>query len=1382
MRADTVTFAQANSARARNPRFVIEVAFDATNSTLRYFTSHADAATPIGATVVAGVIQGISGTSQTLKPDTAAATIGNINFTLVDVGGAVTTALGGQLALGRSTRLQRVRVYMGYEGFAWADYVLVQTQLVQDIAYNAGAYKFGCLDVQRQLRNDVFDVAKTTLTLSALASDTTINVVGTGAFAMLEHGTSYSDAPSVDPPGSIKVGYIRIENEIIRYTGISGTSFTGCTRGALGTIAVDHLVDPSATTDQTTPVAEYVYFELPLIKALYAILTGRVLGTDNLFLRSEEFDNASWSKTNVTVTADDVAGPDGTLTADKLAATASAATSISQAATVAATKATFSVYIKKGSGATDANRYAVRNATTATTLLAVTVNFDTKAISYITGSAGASIEDAPGGWLRLTLSVSSGISSGNSVSALIAFDGSSETAGEFSYAWGAQLNADSIAWPYARTTSAARAQASFPSGWNLGISTDYVRLADFVDPSKRDLYDPLDDLQAFTVRFEDLEKTDGKKFCETELALLAGAFMPVYADGTLGFRRQANMLTGAGYVAQLDDDPNGENNVVEVDDLEHDFNSLHNVLAIKWNWEPLQSGGKGDFTRENVLLDAGSIAIYGRAAPLVLSFRGLHGSRHSATALQRLFDAIRDRYTGPPQRIKPKALGRMNVLEVADVVRLRLRSVRDYVASSSGLATLDRSFEIQNVAIDWISGEVGLDLMASSKRPDEVPATGDATVLTSAWRTGTGTSLASALGGALTGSAPAHISSNATLNGSADMNAAASIYYIDDDLQLDSGKTLTITGNVQIRSKFFQRNGEIDGKGGGLAGAAAFSGTPAGAGDFNGGTKGFIGTTEAGGGLINATLSVLFGTTIVWAVNWLRGPVVAGANAVVPQINLAWDGVTLDGIPTDLRGTSGSSGGPVVNSPSNLKGGAGGAGGAGLCIVCTGYAGGVAGAIDLSGADGSPGQSAVFGPFTLHAGSGAGGAPGGLLVLLDGALATATGLNDTGFVALQGKTPIIGQSVSDFQQLQSGDVRSDFVGTGDGTTFPLPNLSGARGGSRVQYIPANVTANADPDQPDTILGQIADAFILNNWTRQQTDSTQTLQGMRYMPGAPYPYACGGTSATGDIVVSKDAARWERKTNPTAGAVADFAWNGTCAIAVGGSGATNLLLRSTDMVTWTQQTVPDATKVLSSVVWSSSLSLFIAVGAGSIIWTSPDGVTWTARTAANAGTNFVAFANGIAIAGGSSGGNALIQYSTNGTSWTAASIDNATGYGINGIVFGNGRWVAVGGEKQIATSIDNGATWTKGADLPAPFRSTVGATRKVDFSGDVFAVAGVADTGTSQGALAVSRDGKAWAARTGPVTQIRGIAYGAGFWLACGNAEGGTGYIATTIRT
>jgi hypothetical protein len=251
---------------------VIELAFDSASTILWYFTSHTDSALPPGASSILGVIEDMSGTSQTLNPDTANASIGNINFAVVDRASIVTTTLGSQLVLGRSTRRQRVRVYVGFEGLAWADYTLVQTQLVTEIAYSEGAYKFTCADVQREMRKDIFELAKTTLAQSLSASATTIEVFNTAILQTVAHGASYSDAPSAT------VGYVKIQDEVIRYTGKTSTQFTGCTRGALNTRAVEHAVDAATAADRRTAVEEYVYLEMPAVKLMYALLTGTLHG------------------------------------------------------------------------------------------------------------------------------------------------------------------------------------------------------------------------------------------------------------------------------------------------------------------------------------------------------------------------------------------------------------------------------------------------------------------------------------------------------------------------------------------------------------------------------------------------------------------------------------------------------------------------------------------------------------------------------------------------------------------------------------------------------------------------------------------------------------------------------------------------------------------------------------------------------------------------------------------------------------------------------------------------------------------------------------------------------------------------------------------------
>ena len=67
----------------------------------------------------------------------------------------------------------------------------------------------------------------------------------------------------------------------------------------------------------------------------------------NLLLQSQTFDNASWTATNATVTANSAVAPDGTLTADTVTATA-AFGRIHQFVTYTAVPHTLSVFVRKG--------------------------------------------------------------------------------------------------------------------------------------------------------------------------------------------------------------------------------------------------------------------------------------------------------------------------------------------------------------------------------------------------------------------------------------------------------------------------------------------------------------------------------------------------------------------------------------------------------------------------------------------------------------------------------------------------------------------------------------------------------------------------------------------------------------------------------------------------------------------------------------------------------------------------------------------------------------------------------------------------------------------------------------------------------------------------
>lgn len=173
----------------------------------------------------------------------------------------------------------------------------------------------------------------------------------------------------------------------------------------------------------------------------------------NLFVRSQELDTSGWTRSNAAVTADTSAAPDGTMTAERVASTATTSVAVQQSAAPGAAFATASVFVRKGSGAAEANVFRLRNMTTATTLVEVSIDHDSGGVAYVAGSSGAVLSAAVDGWRRLGLTVLTGVSSGDNLRFDVCFVGLAATSSSHAAVWGAQLEAGR--WASAYTPSGA---------------------------------------------------------------------------------------------------------------------------------------------------------------------------------------------------------------------------------------------------------------------------------------------------------------------------------------------------------------------------------------------------------------------------------------------------------------------------------------------------------------------------------------------------------------------------------------------------------------------------------------------------------------------------------------------------------------------------------------------------------------------------------------------------------------------------------------------------------------------------------------------------------------------------------------------------------------
>lgn len=167
----------------------------------------------------------------------------------------------------------------------------------------------------------------------------------------------------------------------------------------------------------------------------------------NLLVRSQEFDNASWTKTSVTVTANAATAPDGTLTAEKLQKTASVLSYFYQPGTASAGTYTFSFFVKT----VDATRlYLEAFQASASDYF----NLTTGTVS-ITGGSLYTMTAHGNGWYRCTATKTFGAALTNLTGSLyLDVYGTSATTSS-AYFWGAQVELGSFATSHIPTTTAA---------------------------------------------------------------------------------------------------------------------------------------------------------------------------------------------------------------------------------------------------------------------------------------------------------------------------------------------------------------------------------------------------------------------------------------------------------------------------------------------------------------------------------------------------------------------------------------------------------------------------------------------------------------------------------------------------------------------------------------------------------------------------------------------------------------------------------------------------------------------------------------------------------------------------------------------------------------
>ena len=152
------------------------------------------------------------------------------------------------------------------------------------------------------------------------------------------------------------------------------------------------------------------------------------------------------------------------------------------------------------------------------------------------------------------------------------------------------------------------------------------------------------------------------------------------------------------------------------------------------------------------------------------------------------------------------------------------------------------------------------------------------------------------------------------------------------------------------------------------------------------------------------------------------------------------------------------------------------------------------------------------------------------------------------------------------------------------------------------------------------------------------------------------------------------------------------------------GFNGTIATSADGDTWINCTVPYLD--YKSVAYGNGI--YVAVANGTKIVVSSDAVNWSSVTVSSSSWDNVAFGNGMFVATSSSYSGVMVMYSSDGNTWTPATITGLPQ--VTQMSFVNGRFIGTADKTMITST--NGTTWS----LTAP---NIGPINSIAYNGSLY---------------------------------------------------------------
>ena len=303
----------------------------------------------------------------------------------------------------------------------------------------------------------------------------TFTLTGTGATSNISGGVTASISPLADGwyRCFISVAAASVNGRLALNLVSSGnTTYTGDGNSGVyiygAQLSDSASLDPYVPTPGAAPSSTAFYgprFDYdPVTRAPRGLLVEEQ--RTNLVTYSDQFNDASWAKNNVTVTTNTTTSPDGTVNADTITSTSATTAGLVRSFASTAVAYTFSVYLKQGN-TTFSEIEIIDQGTVANR---VRLTYATGALTVVSGSPTGTATSVGNGWWRVTIAYT--FPAIGAADTLVIYPSTTTgSIGEYCFAWAAQLEAGAFATSYIPTiasTVTRSADVALISGQNFG--------------------------------------------------------------------------------------------------------------------------------------------------------------------------------------------------------------------------------------------------------------------------------------------------------------------------------------------------------------------------------------------------------------------------------------------------------------------------------------------------------------------------------------------------------------------------------------------------------------------------------------------------------------------------------------------------------------------------------------------------------------------------------------------------------------------------------------------------------------------------------------------------------------------------------------------------